>query len=217
MPRNKYPELTREIVIDAGLAAFQEKGYEASTILDIVGKMKGLSRGAFYHHFKSKEEVLFAVCERIFEKNNPFTKVRDDKNLNGLEKLRKALKINMSLQQKDFAILDDVSIELLKSPHFFMWQSEFNVSTCRKSIQPLIEEGIADGSIKNQDPKILAELFCVMFGFWLGSVLFAGDSEYMEQKAHVVFAILDSFGLELYDEEIEILGGDWLKDNSVTP
>ena len=212
MPRNKYPEETREKVLDAGLRTFQEKRYEASTILDIVANMDGLTRGAFYHHFKSKEEVLSAICERIFHSNNPFDKVHNEKNLTGMEKLRKALKVNMSTQRTDFDILNSAGKELFTSPHFFMWQMEFNVSLSRKYVQPLIEEGIADGSIKEQDPQILAELFTVLFSLWLGSVLFAGDAEYMEKKATIIIEILEHCGLSIYDDEFEELGQAWLED-----
>ena len=210
MPRNKYPEETREKIIDAGLQTFQEKGFEASTILDIVNNMDGLTRGAFYHHFKSKDELLSAICERIFENNNPFDKVGAEKNLNGMEKLRKALKTNMATQHSDFSIVDAVGNELFKSPHFFMWHMEFNAELSHKYVLPLIKEGISDGSIKEQDPQILAELFVVLLSFWLGSPLFTGDREYMEKKAMVVFHILENLGLNIYDENLEELGEAWI-------
>ena len=212
MPRNKHPEETREKIIDAGLKTFQEKGYEKSTILDIVANMAGLTRGAFYHHFNSKEEVLSAICERIFYGSNPFDKVRKKKNLNGMEKLREALKINLVTQRSDFAILVSAGVELYKSPQFFMWQMEFNATLSRKFVQPLIEEGIADGSIKDQDPQVLAELFILLFSFWLGSLLFAGDPAYMKKKSEKVFEILEHFGLSIYDDEIEELGQVFLND-----
>ena len=214
MPRNKYPEETREKVIDAGFRTFQEKGYEASTILDIVANMEGLTRGAFYHHFKSKEELLSAICERIFYYNNPFEKVRTEKNLNGMEKLRKSLKINMAAQHTDFAILYTSGKELYKSPQFFMWQTEFNAELSRKYVQPFIEEGIEDGSIKEQDPQILAELYAVMFSFWLGSPFFTGDAAYMDKKAKTIVEILEYFGLSIYDEEFEELGQAWIANET---
>jgi len=215
LPRNKYPEETREKVLDAGLRTFQEKGYEAATILDIVANMGGLTRGAFYHHFKSKEEVLSAVCERIFFKNNPFEKVHANENLTGLEKLRRALKENMAVQHTDFEIMGSHDGPLFKSPQVFMWHMEFNVAINRKYILPLIEEGIADGSIKKQDAQILAELFTVMFSFWLGSTLFTGDEEYMEKKARAVIEILEQFGLNIYDEEFEELGQAWIENEKI--
>ena len=213
MPRNKYPEETREKILDAALRTFQEKGYEESTILDIVANMDGLTRGAFYHHFKSKEEVFTIICERIFENNNPFVKAATEKNLTGMEKLRKALKINMATQQSDFELVNSAADELYKSPLFFKWLVEFNASVSHKYIEPIIKEGIADGSIKNQDPRLLAELFTVMFSFWISPIMFQGDEEYLEKKSRAVFTILDDFGLTLYDEEVGELGLTWIEEN----
>ena len=50
MPRNKYPEETIQKILDASLKLFLEKGYEETTVLDIIAEMGGLTRGAFYHH-----------------------------------------------------------------------------------------------------------------------------------------------------------------------
>ena len=56
MARNKYPEVTVEKILDAAQRLFLEKGYENTTIQDIVGELGGLTKGAVYHHFKSKED-----------------------------------------------------------------------------------------------------------------------------------------------------------------
>ena len=88
MPRNKYPEETVQKILDASLKLFLEKGYEETTVLDIISEMGGLTRGAFYHHFKSKEEVFDALCEKLFYETNPFEKAKRHKELNGLEKLK---------------------------------------------------------------------------------------------------------------------------------
>ena len=85
MPRNKYPEETVQKILDASLKLFLEKGYEETTVLDIISEMGGLTRGAFYHHFKSKEEVFDALCEILFYESNPFEKAKSHKELNGLK------------------------------------------------------------------------------------------------------------------------------------
>ena len=69
MARNKYPEETIERILDVSLKLFLEKGYEHTTIQDIVEALEGLSKGAIYHHFKSKDEIVDAVCEKVFSKN----------------------------------------------------------------------------------------------------------------------------------------------------
>ena len=47
--RNKYPEITVEKILDAAQRLFLEKGYENTTIQDIVGELGGLTKGAVYH------------------------------------------------------------------------------------------------------------------------------------------------------------------------
>lgn len=81
MPRNKYPEETVQKILDASLKLFLEKGYEQTTVLDIVDNLGGLTRGAFYHHFKSKEEVLDALSEQLYHKMDPFEKVKQEHGL----------------------------------------------------------------------------------------------------------------------------------------
>ena len=65
MARNKHPEETVHFILDAAFRLFIEKGYERTSIQDIIDQLGGLSKGAIYHHFKSKEDILAAVTERM--------------------------------------------------------------------------------------------------------------------------------------------------------
>ena len=94
MARNKYPEITVEKILEVSQRLFMEKGYDNTTIQDIVNELGGLTKGAIYHHFKSKEEIIDALGEKLFFDNNPFVTVQNQKNLNGLEKMREVIKLN---------------------------------------------------------------------------------------------------------------------------
>ena len=48
MSRNKYPEETVQKILDTALKLFLERGYEQTTVLDIVNELGGLTRGALY-------------------------------------------------------------------------------------------------------------------------------------------------------------------------
>lgn len=50
----------KDKIIEASYELFTTKGYEKTTISDII-KVIGSSRGGFYHHFNSKEEILEAI------------------------------------------------------------------------------------------------------------------------------------------------------------
>ncbi len=51
---------TRERIEQAADDLFYENGFEATSFADIAGAV-GITRGNFYHHFKSKDEILDAV------------------------------------------------------------------------------------------------------------------------------------------------------------
>jgi AcrR family transcriptional regulator len=62
MARYAHPERTVENIITTATALFLEKGYEQTSIQDILDALH-LSKGGLYHHFESKEAILSAVME----------------------------------------------------------------------------------------------------------------------------------------------------------
>ncbi|HEX7472901.1 MAG TPA: TetR/AcrR family transcriptional regulator [Candidatus Limnocylindrales bacterium] len=67
MPRTLDPEahaVRRDAFIDVAQRLIQVKGYEQMSIQDVLDELDA-SRGAFYHYFDAKEELLAAVVERI--------------------------------------------------------------------------------------------------------------------------------------------------------
>ena len=183
MPRNKYPEETVQKILDASLKLFLEKGYEETTVLDIISEMGGLTRGAFYHHFKSKEEVFDALCEK----------------LNGLEKLKFVLKT--SFDETEHHQLSIASMQLMGSPAFLKKLIESNQELV-PMYQELIEEGIQDGSIKTEHSKLLAELFVLLTNFWSIPTIYPMTSEEMWEKFLIIKEITDKLGLPIIDDEI---------------
>lgn len=65
---------TRAKIIDAARRQFNSFGYEATTIDDIMARA-GLSRGGFYHHFTSKEDVfaeaVMSFLRQTFQQDKP--------------------------------------------------------------------------------------------------------------------------------------------------
>jgi TetR/AcrR family transcriptional repressor of nem operon len=56
---------TRDALIAAGISAFAEEGLDAPS-LDSICARAGFTRGAFYVHFKDRDDFLVAVMESIF-------------------------------------------------------------------------------------------------------------------------------------------------------
>jgi AcrR family transcriptional regulator len=55
----------REAVLEAAKLAFCERGFEAAGVRDIAGRL-GLHSGAIYHHFASKEEILYEIVGEVY-------------------------------------------------------------------------------------------------------------------------------------------------------
>ena len=89
MARNKHSEETASLILDVAFRLFIEKGYERTSIQDIIDNLGGLSKGAIYHHFRSKEDILVAVTDRMTEESNKMlVEIRDRTDITGKEKIK---------------------------------------------------------------------------------------------------------------------------------
>ena len=199
MPRNKYPEETVQKILDAALHLFLEKGYEQTTILDIVENMGGMTRGAFYHHFKSKEEVLDALGDKLFFDNNPFENVRKQTSLTGLEKLK--LILILSTESGDRNKINIMSVQALQSPAFLKKLIDNNRNIIEPFYQEIIEEGVADGSIKTEYPKLLSQLITFLTNFWTLPMIYPSSIKENMDKLFFIKEITEKMGIPLLDNK----------------
>jgi AcrR family transcriptional regulator len=65
-PRAEAEKNQRERLFAALVATVDEKGYEATTVADLV-KLSGVSRSAFYRHFDDKQACFLAAIEALVE------------------------------------------------------------------------------------------------------------------------------------------------------
>ena len=207
MARNKYPEVTVERILDVSQRLFLEKGYENTTIQDIVDELGGLTKGAVYHHFKSKEEIMDAVGDRMFFSNNPFEAVRGRTDLNGLQKLREAVRLNQSDQER--VRLTAQSIPIAKSPRLLQEMIISNRKVLTPYFLELIEEGNRDGSMHTDYPREIAELLPLLTSLWLLPSVFPGSREQMKRKFLFLGEMLEKMGVPLMDDSIRDLVDDF--------
>lgn len=203
MARNKYPEVTVERILDVSQRLFLEKGYENTTIQDIVDELGGLTKGAVYHHFKSKEEIMDAVGDRMFFSNNPFEAVRGRTDLNGLQKLQEAVRLNQSDQER--VRLTAQSIPIAKSPRLLQEMIVSNRKVLTPYFLELIEEGNRDGSMHTDHPREIAELLPLLTSLWLLPSVFPASREQMKRKFLFLGEMLEKMGVPLMDDSIRAL------------
>lgn len=202
MARNKHPEETINLILDVASRLFLEKGYEHTSIQDIIDHLGGLSKGAIYHHFKSKEDILVAVTERMTEESNRMLlNIRDQKNVSGKEKLQSIFKesLNRPVQVDIFT----VAPHLGANPRLlFSMLGETISEVAPNYIRPILEQGMADGTIKVDYPLETAELIMLLANFWMNPMVFDDSVEKVRNKTLLFRQVMKSLGLDIVDEEL---------------
>lgn len=198
MARNKHPEVTVGKILEVSKRLFLEKGYDNTKIQDIADEL-GMTKGAIYHHFESKEEIMNKLGETMFIHNNPFEIVKKRNDLNGLEKMKLAIKLNQSNEQ--MVELTNQALPLLENPQILAKMFESNYQNLLPYWLELIQEGQEDGSIKTEQPKELAELF-ILTDLWMIPSLFPGNADDIKNRYKFVTVMLGKMGLPLFDEEM---------------
>jgi AcrR family transcriptional regulator len=91
MVRKNNPKQTVESIIDIATKLFAEKGYEHTTMQNIVDGL-GMSKGAIFYHFKSKEDILDAVVERMIRQMESAARaIAGDTTLTAHQKMRQII------------------------------------------------------------------------------------------------------------------------------
>lgn len=202
MARNKHPQETVNLILDVAFRLFMEKGYERTSIQDIIDHLGGLSKGAIYHHFKSKEDILMAVTDRMTEESNKMlVDIRDSKGLSGQEKLKKLCKESILRPEQDDIFTAAPNLKDNPKLVFTVIRESVDL-VAPQYVLPIIQEGIEDGSIHTDYPEELAELLMLTANVWLNPMLFDDSTEKIYRKFTVLSEMLKGMGLDIFDEEM---------------
>lgn len=196
MSRNKYPERTIQKILNVSTELFLEKGYEQTTIKDII-KESGFTRGAVYHHFISKEDIANVVVDKLCEQENPFLKVMDENDLTPLEKIKKA--ILLSVQNVDNCKLLSC-LDWTKHPKLF----SLYIDKSHETSFPIIKEllGNIDYNAKLKYDSSIPEFLFVIITLWLSPLIQMQSPVDYEERLKLSKCIFDSLGLPIFDDII---------------
>lgn len=189
-------EESRRKIIQVAKELFLEKGYDNTSISDIVSGLGGMTKGVVYHHFSSKQDIFDAVLTSYSEGKIDSLSLLGE---TGFEKLRNLL--YQDLKNLDKQAIGYTGRVFLLTPRKI---GEQYLSLYEESI-PLVEklilEGISDGSIQTEYPRELAELFMLTSNFLIGLQLGNLKEEDAIRKIHFFKWTLDSLGLPLFDQD----------------
>lgn len=100
--KKRRREETRQRLLDASLSVFARHGYERATVDEIV-REAGFSKGAFYVHFESKEDLFWAMLEERIAAHQEALRQAIDPSASVAENERRILEAIFSLGRQDSA------------------------------------------------------------------------------------------------------------------
>lgn len=195
-------ENTKAKILEVAGQLFLTKGYDETRISDIINGLDGLTKGAIYHYFDSKEDIFNEVVSEIGNKNLIiFDKIKNDETLNATEKLSKL--IDVSFYNENMNTITDMSPSLLDNPKLLSsFISEIKEITIPNYILPIIKSGVTDGSINTNYPEELSELIAILLNIWLNPLIFNDDKQSIVNKMKLMNSLLEKFDIKLFTDEL---------------
>ncbi|PLR96757.1 TetR/AcrR family transcriptional regulator [Bacillus sp. T33-2] len=163
-----YKERKKREILDSALACFAKKGYEAATIDDIVAR-SGISKGAIYNYFKSKDEIYLELMTQDTRDKNIQIIRQISEYKTALEKVHYLFDMYLSLDPFDDGNKASILVHYEFKLHSSRNQELIRVFKERRDelfitlLKSVIKDGQNAGEFnKAIDPVLYADLFWTM-------------------------------------------------------
>ncbi|NJN37341.1 MAG: TetR family transcriptional regulator [Nitrospiraceae bacterium] len=160
-------EVSQEKATQVAIAAarlFNRKGLDGAS-LDEIGASLGATKGAVYHYFDDKTDLVVRCYRNAFELYERILHAADSLETSGLDRSRTVMQLNSEAQAgtEPPLILQAglFSLPDAQRAHFVAWAQRL-----WKMSEELLQRGIADGSCRNCDHNTVAEITAGAF-MWI--------------------------------------------------
>lgn len=156
----KTPEARKSEILDAAQALFFERGYEATTVAEIIAAA-GVSKGGFYHHFAAKEDVLTALAERLAgEAARKAEPILDDPSSGALARLNGFLGQARAMKREEAPGILAAFKTLFRPENLVLYHRIHaeQIRVLKPVIARVLEDGNREGVFRVGDPEATAEI-----------------------------------------------------------
>lgn len=191
--------------LDTAMQLFMERGYEATTINTIIDTV-GVSKGAFYHYFRTKEDLLDEIAERTSQAALTLVEpLVDDDSLDAVAKLNELFHRTNAFKAANREIIIAIA-EVFYSDRNILLRDRLSRRS-REMVVPLltriIEQGNREGLMQVTHPTETATLVLRVGSELVSEIaesLVAADQN--DQAASAVIRMMD-----VYTESVERMLG----------
>ncbi|MCL2857415.1 MAG: TetR/AcrR family transcriptional regulator [Oscillospiraceae bacterium] len=199
MPRRYNSKETIELILSASIKLFNEKGFDKTSMQEIVDE-SGVSKGSIFHHFNSKEEILTAVMVNQ-------AKTYEQVILKWLGEVE-----SMTAKEKMIAMLDKILEDadmgadalgkhVLKSPQMILAAMQESLKIAAPIYAQIFKEGTEDGSITTAYPEECAQVFTLLMNFWCDNAIFECSTKELCNRAVFFQQMMRDLGADVISDK----------------
>ncbi|MDD5600453.1 MAG: TetR/AcrR family transcriptional regulator [Candidatus Humimicrobiaceae bacterium] len=163
---------SRKKLLEAAEACFTKYGFHASSV-DMICKAAGMSKGAFYHHFTSKQELYLEMLDQWLKIIDRYIESARSDSKNVLELFRNIGEAKLLFQEAAGKL--PIFIELWVRASRDEELKKITIGSYYKYLElfkSLIDEGINEGLIKKVNPDTVSRMvIAVAVGFIMQGML----------------------------------------------
>jgi AcrR family transcriptional regulator len=165
-------EQKRNDILDAAQKLTYTRGFEQMSIQDVIAEAQ-ISKGAFYHYFNSKEDLLEAIIERLADQMTVLlTPIVQDPQLSALQKLEQFFNVaaRWKTDRKDYLITLVGAWYADENALFRLKAKTAMLAFIGPMVTPIINQGLEEGVFNTPFPAHVSEIiFSLLLS--LGEVL----------------------------------------------
>jgi AcrR family transcriptional regulator len=180
MTRQQRGEETRAQLIQAAAQAFAEQGYDATSVAEICQRA-GVSKGAFYHHFESKQDLFLDLLDFWLQGlvgQLEIARLGASSMPGGLIRMAEEARMVFDMAGQYVPIFLEFFAQARRDPAILERTVE-PYRTYRSFFARLIEAGKRDGSLRDVDPDLAAQVILSMaIGLLWQSVHYPAESDW---------------------------------------
>lgn len=143
----------REALLHAAVRSFNDKGFHATSLDDVAASMN-VTKPTIYYYLGNKDEILFECVRRGLTNIREIIQKVEEAGGTGFERFRALMLGYARIMTEDFGMCITRTADHELSP-----ESRAKFRALKReiddTIRRVVEEGMADGSIRPGDPKIV--------------------------------------------------------------
>lgn len=175
---------------------FAERGFHATTLQEITEKAQ-LSKGAVYHHFTSKQQIMDCLIQnQIDEINDKFINLVNQADLCAREKFNKLVN-ELCDSHIQHLLIQAKWVE--NNPGALLITTKNTLTHISNSVSEIIEQGTRSGEFDCSYPDEVASTLCLMLDIWIDPSIVELSDKVLCERIDFAKDFLNKYGVKLDD------------------